>query len=230
MIFPVGNGTRQDFEDKWYVANSFGHPETYGFHEGADINLKTGGDTDLGQELKAIANGKLLYYHYSSHPTTNFGRHLVYRIEGAWGTRWIHYAHCLDTGFLNSVQDVTEGQVIAKLGKSGTGYAHLHMAIYKVDPATAGGIDNIANTATELNQYWEDPITFLNTWTATAPVPVPPPVTDQSKYDFGDGFGIMELQAARSTMQAQKTLIGGQKQKLVDGATALRNLANGFES
>jgi len=229
MRYPVSaTGSLESFQKDWYIAQGFGNPTTYGFHEGVDINLKTGGDTDLGQEIKAIANGKIVYYHFSSHPTTGFGRHLVYRIDGAWGTRWVHCTHLQDIGFLNSVQDVTEGQIIARLGKSGTPYAHLHFAIYKVDPV-AFGIDNIANTTSELNQYWEDPIAFINTW-ITQSAPTPPPVTDQSKYDFGEGFGIMELQAARGIMHDLKREKDNYKQRLVDGATSLRNLANQFES
>lgn len=228
MRYPVGaTGSKQEFEADWYIAQGFGVQTSYGFHEGADINLKTGGDTDLGQEIKAIANGKIVYYHYASHPTTGFGRHLVYRIDGAWGTRWVHCTHLTDQDFKNSVQDVTEGQIIGRLGKSGTPYAHLHFAILKIDPASFG-IDNIANTTSELNQYWEDPIAFINTWMTT---PVQPPVmgTDQTKYDFGTDFGIMELQAARSVMQAQKGEINNLKSKLSSGATTLRELANQLE-
>jgi murein DD-endopeptidase MepM/ murein hydrolase activator NlpD len=229
MRYPVGNtGSKEEFEKDWYIAQGFGVQTSYGFHEGADINLKTGGDTDLGQEIKAIADGRITYYHFSSHPTTGFGRHLVYKINGAWGSRWVHCCHLTDQDFKGSVQDVTKGQIIGRLGKSGTPYAHLHFAIFKVDPV-AFGIDNIANTTNELNQYWEDPIAFINTW-MTQPVSTPSIVTDQSKYDFGNGFGIMELQAARSIMQAQKSEIENKKQKLVDGATFLQELANRFES
>jgi murein DD-endopeptidase MepM/ murein hydrolase activator NlpD len=168
MIYPVNN-----FSD-WYDAQPYGNVTTYGFHEGADLNLKTGGNTDLGQELKSIAKGKIVYYHYSSHPTVNFGRHLVVKIEGPWGTRWVHYAHCQSEGFLNASQDVTEGQVIARLGNSGTAYAHCHFAVFKVDPATIGGIDVIARTREQLESWWEDPIAFINTWSQiSAPQPIP---------------------------------------------------------
>lgn len=201
MIYPVGDGTKQTFENLWYVAQGFGNPvPAYGYHEGADINLKTGGDTDLGQELKSIAAGRITNYHYGSHPSTGFGRHIIYRIEGAWGTRWVHYAHCQDVGFLNSAQDVVEGQVIARLGKSGTPYAHLHMSIFKVDPATFG-IDNVANTTTELNQYWEDPIAFLNTWTQAPPALV---ITDQTRIPQIDN---KEVQQIRSELEAKTNRI-----------------------
>lgn len=164
MRYPVGSGTKQDFEANWKIDTGFGAPTNYGFHEGVDINLKTGGDTDLGQNLMGIAPGKVVYYHYNSHPTVNFGRHLVYKITGPWGNRWVHYAHCLDQGFTNTVADVAEGQVIARLGKSGNAaLAHLHMAIFKVDPIGVG-IDNIASTQQELNDVYEDPIKFITQW------------------------------------------------------------------
>lgn len=230
MRFPVtATGSKADFEKDWYIAQAFGNPTSYGFHEGADINLKTGGDTDLGQEIKAIANGKIVYYHYSSHPTTGFGRHLVYRIDGAWGTRWVHCCHLSENDFLSGSQDITEGQIIGRLGKSGTPYAHLHFAIFKVDPVSFG-IDNIANTTNELNQYWEDPIAFINTWMATVPVPTPSPVTDQSKYDFGEGFGILELQQARGIMHDLRNEKNHYKSLLSEGANSLRDLANRFEN
>lgn len=148
--------------NQWYIAQGFGNPTSYGFHEGIDLNLQTGGDTDLNQPLLSIDNGKVVYYHYGTHPTTNFGRHLVVRIEGAYGVRWVHYAHCTDQDFLNSVQDVRAGQMVARLGKSGTTAAHCHFSIFKVDPATLpSGIDSIAKTQQQLNDWWEDPKIFL---------------------------------------------------------------------
>lgn len=212
MIYPVNN-----FKQDWYIATGFGiqRPGDNYFHEAADINLNTGGDTDLGQELKAIANGRIVYYHNFSHSNTipSFGRHLVIKIDGAWGTRWVHYAHMSDQDFHGAVQDVTEGQLIGRVGKSGTTVAHVHFAVFKKDPATVGGIDNIANTLVECNDIWEDPIKFIETWMQTQQ-PTPSPVTDQSKYDFGDGFGSIELQQARSIMQDQKNLINGQNSKI----------------
>jgi len=46
-------------------------------------------------------------------------------------------------------------------------------------------------------------------------VNITPPVTDQSKYDFGEGFGVQELQAARSIMQDQKRNITDLNSKIV---------------
>jgi murein DD-endopeptidase MepM/ murein hydrolase activator NlpD len=218
MRYPVGNtGSKEEYERDWYNAQTFGNETRYGYHEGVDINLKTGGDTDLGKELKAIASGEIVYYHYSSHPTSGFGRHLVIKIDGAWGTRWAHYAHCDTLDFINKAQLVSEGQIIARLGKSGTSYAHLHFSLYKVDPATLGGIDKYAKTQEDLNKYWEDPIAFINKW-INAPTepqhPTAPLCSDQSKYDFGLPWGIMEMQATKSVLNAQKDEIGKLNNKI----------------
>jgi len=206
--FPVGStGTKEEFERDWYDAQPFGRQTSYGYHEGADINKRTGGDTDINQELKAIAPGRLVYYHYLTHPTSGFGRHLVYKINGPWGSRWVMYSHMSELDFLKGEQDVNEGQIVGRIGKSGTTVAHLHWSIYKEDPV-GFGIDNIANNLDELNRLWEDPVQFVNTWlVAPVPVPVPSPVTDQSLYNFGPAFGILELQAARSILNDQKNQI-----------------------
>jgi len=204
MRYPVtAGGSKQEFEAKWYIAQGFGNPTSYGFHEGVDINLKTGGDSDLGQELKAIANGKLVYYHFHSHPSSGFGRHNVLKIDGPWGTRWAHYAHNQEQDFIKTVKDVNEGQIIARLGKSGTPYAHLHFSIFKVDPVSIGGIDKIAKNSTDLHNWWEDPIAFMDTWMAATPPTSPPEVNDQTKYDFGSPWGTLELQQARSILNDQ---------------------------
>ena len=177
MRFSPVSTSKESYQNEWKIDQGFGAVTTYGRHEGVDLNLKTGGDTDLGQPLYAIAPGQIVYYHYGSHPTSGFGRHIVYRIEGPWGVRWVMYSHCDTDGFLNSVQNVTEGQVIARLGKSGNSpTAHLHLSIWKVDPSTNGGIDSIAHNDSELNAKWEDPLLFIEKWSQ----PVQPPITDQT--------------------------------------------------
>ena len=204
MIYPTNN-----FKQDWYSAQKFGNPTTYGFHEGEDLSLKTGGDSDLGQELKSIAKGRIVYYHYSSHPTYVLGRHLAVKIDGAWGTRWVHYSHCDANGFLGSVQDVSEGQVIARVGKSGTPYAHCHFSIFKVDPATIGGIDVFAKTQEQLNNWWEDPMAFMDKW--MAPSPEPCVITDQTKIPSIDN---MEVQQIRSLLGDRLNTINNQQAQI----------------
>jgi hypothetical protein len=162
MRYPVGQlGTKDEFDKFWYDAQGFGVKTDYGYHEGCDFNLKTGGDSDLGQLLYAVGDGKIVYYHDNSHPTTGFGKHMVLYCQTPLGDRWYHYAHCKE--ITATVKEVKRGDVIGKLGKTGTQYAHLHFAVFKVDPKTLrSGIDTIAKTITELNSWWEDPFVTLN--------------------------------------------------------------------
>lgn len=169
MKYPVGNGSREDFEKQFYVALGFGEKQPYGFHEGADINLKTGGDSDLGVAINAIADWELKYYHIKSHIESGFGTHLVYEVISPWGKRWIHIAHCQ-----NPIDPVKKskgiaGEKIAEIDKTGRPRlvlpAHLHLSVFKVDPtALPGTIDAIAKTEKQLNDWWEDPITFFHKW------------------------------------------------------------------
>ncbi len=161
MRLPVGKtGTKEEFDKEWYSAQGFGVKTDYGFHEAEDINLKSGGDTDLGQPLYAVANGRIVYYHENSHPTSGFGKHMVLEVNTPFGTRWYHYVHC--DQITAQKKDVQEGEIIGRLGKTGTTYAHLHFACFKVDPATLrSGIDTIAKTQEELNKWWENPFLTL---------------------------------------------------------------------
>lgn len=133
----------------------FGDPTSYGFHDGKDINDNRAGDSDLGKSLYAIADGKITGIHqHTTKPT--FGKHFFLEINGSYGIRYVHYAHCQDL-FIIEGQEVKEGNRIATVGKSGTDYAHCHFAIKK----KANGMDTIAKTKAELDDAWEDPIKFI---------------------------------------------------------------------
>jgi len=143
--------------EKWYVAGGFGDKRTTYIHEAVDLNLKTGGDTDLGQPLFAIADGEVTSVHnHTSSPT--FGKHVHIQHDGAWGRVYSHYAHCSEI-LVKPGDKVREEQIIAKVGKSGTTYAHCHFAIKK-EPT---GIDGIAKTQEDLKK-WVDPIQFILEW------------------------------------------------------------------
>lgn len=170
MRYPFGkSGTRGEVEKNWYVAQGFGEKTNYGYHEGADWNLKTGGDTDLGEPLYAIADWEIAYYHLKSHLESGFGEHFVYQVESPWGVRWVHYCHNQNSIDPQKKNSGKKGDKIAEIGKSGrprnTLPAHLHLAIFKVDPSILpNGIDTIAKSKTQLNDWWEDPVAFLNKW------------------------------------------------------------------
>ena len=152
MIYPV-----QNFKTEWNGTAGYGFnaKTSYGFHDGVDLNDNQGGNSDLGKPLYAISAGIISTIHKH---TTGFGNHFLLRIEGKWGTRWIHYAHCKDI-FVVDGQFVPEGFKIATVGNSGTTYAHCHFACIK----KLTNSDNVANTQAELNDLWEDPIKFIET-------------------------------------------------------------------
>ena len=177
MRLPIGETrTWEEFERDWYLAQFFNIPV---MHEGVDFNLKTGGNSDLGQPLRAVANGKIVYYHYGTHPGSGFGRHFVLRFETSIGPRWAHYAHCDAADFPRAVRDVAEGELIGRLGNTGnSSAAHLHFAIWKVDPTFFGGIDRVARNTGELAALWEDPLSFLRSWMRSPGAPV---ITDETR-------------------------------------------------
>lgn len=169
MIYPVGDGTRDDFEKRFFIALGFGEKQPYGFHEGSDINLKTGGDSDLGVAINAISAWELKYYHLKSHVESGFGTHLVYEVESPWGKRWIHVAHTQNPIDPSKKSTGAVGDKLAEIDKTGRPRfilpSHLHLSVFKVDPNTIpGGIDAIAKTTKQLNDWWEDPILFFHKW------------------------------------------------------------------
>src|SRR3990167_3474602 len=109
-----------------------------GVHVGTDYNGPGGGNTDLGFDIFSVANGiveKLIRWDGKS---VGYGNHLFIRhqlspyLEQKYGAKVIyaHYAH-LEAFRCFEGQEVSKGQVIAKLGNTGTQYAHLHLEIRK---------------------------------------------------------------------------------------------------
>lgn len=179
MRYPVGRSGNA-LDPLWYNAQPFGNPTDYGFHEGDDFNLRTGGDSDLGQPLYAVANGKIVYYHNASHPASGFGRHMVLECETSRGKRWYMYSHCQE--ITAEAKEVKEGDIIGKLGKSGTPLAHLHFSVIKANPSTLPqGIDTIAKTSKQLNDWWEK----FEILGSGVPQPMPENLEERLKKDFG---------------------------------------------
>ena len=168
--YPIGRtGTKEEVEKEWYLASNFGDDRVTYIHEAVDWNLKTGGDSDLGQPIYAVADWKLKYYHLNSHNESGFGKHLVYECNTPWGIRYFHIAHTQNPLDPEKQSEGKEGDKLAEVGKTGrpnnTLPAHLHFAVFKVDPSTLiNTIDSIAKTKTQLNNWWEDPIEFFKKW------------------------------------------------------------------
>ena len=209
MRYPVSN-----FKEEWNTTAGygFGAKTPYGFHEGVDLNKNGGGDIELGADIFAIQNGELQYWHSAKHPNTGFGYHSVYKITGSYGTRWIHQTHCL-FDITQAPKAVTENEVIAHVGKSGTTYAHIHFAVFKVDPATLrDGIDTIAKTEKELNDWWEDPIKFIE---ANMAQPTPPSDTQKiidelrTARDKNWGLYLAQIEKTKAVQDKYDKLVKG---------------------
>jgi hypothetical protein len=193
MRYPVNN-----FKTEWNetAGNGFGAKTAYGFHEGVDLNDNGGGNSDLGKEIFAIQNGELVYWHGGKHPTTGFGYHSVYKITGSYGTRWVHQAHCMPD-ITPAIKAVSENERIARVGNSGTTYAHIHFSIFKVDPATLpNGIDTIAKTQQQLNDWWENPIVFIEKQ-MTSPVVDLQKELDKVREERDNNHRMLEAERAR---------------------------------
>lgn len=144
--YPVGKPNAKGY----YNAQGFG----INYHLGDDWNAVTGGNTDLGDPIYAIAAGQV-----------NFAED----IGGGWGKviRLLHqipngeqyeslYAHC--DSILVKVGDwVMRGTQIATIGNAdGQYYAHLHLEIRDSIGMTIGG-----GYAKDTSGYL-DPTHFLN--------------------------------------------------------------------
>lgn len=162
------------FREDWYNAKPFGTQDIWGFHEGADLNLRTGGDSDEGQPLKSISGPWVCtnVKSFSTIPlppgaTPNWGQKVEYKIDGPWGTRWVQMSHCKRIAVKPGDRGDNEGDFIAELGKTGVTSAHVHFAI----ALNQNVFDKIAKTQAELNANWEDPIKFIEKWLVTTPAP-----------------------------------------------------------
>lgn len=198
MRYPVDN-----FKTEWNGTAGYGYGDStsYGFHDGVDINDNKGGNSDLGKPLYAISKGKVVGIHNHT-GGGNFGNHIFIQIDGEWGTRYVHYAHCLEI-LVQPGQEVSEGQLIAKVGNSGTVYAHCHFAIKK----KTSGMDDIPNNKAELDDIWEDPIAFIeNNFSSSANQAqnLAQEITDQTKIPQIDN---KEVQAIRSQLMDQAKTI-----------------------
>jgi murein DD-endopeptidase MepM/ murein hydrolase activator NlpD len=132
VVYPVSDVSR------WYIAAGYmayfpNYPKDQAgriqYHTGLDYNLKTGGNTDLGEEVFAIADGIVGDMGASVLP--GFGN--IIMLEHPQFKIWSRYAHLqkFAKGITkNSV--IRAGQLIGYVGKSGTQIAHLHFDILEI--------------------------------------------------------------------------------------------------
>jgi murein DD-endopeptidase MepM/ murein hydrolase activator NlpD len=138
--FPVGNSDGQGiYTDKatgkqhngWYVATRFAEEYSLGIHPGEDWNGAGGGDTDLGQDVYAVANGRVIF---ATHCGRLWGNviiieHTFYENHEKRKIRSL-YAHLLEIK-VQKGQDVGRRQLIATIGQDPEKLfkAHLHLEL-----------------------------------------------------------------------------------------------------
>jgi murein DD-endopeptidase MepM/ murein hydrolase activator NlpD len=131
-----GHGSYQDGAtgtkyDGWYIATQFNEDYSLGIHTGEDWNGSGGGNTDLGQDVHAVANGRVTF-------AQNCGRlwgnviTIEHRYYENFETRKIVslYAHLKELK-VNAGEKVKRRQVIATIGQDPdkTFMAHLHLEL-----------------------------------------------------------------------------------------------------
>ncbi|HKQ73780.1 MAG TPA: peptidoglycan DD-metalloendopeptidase family protein [Blastocatellia bacterium] len=133
---PDGKGSYTDkatgkTHDGWYVATRFTEKYSLGIHTGEDWNGSGGGDTDLGQDVYAVANGRVVF-------AENCGRlwgnvviieHVFYENHERRNIRSL-YAH-LQMIKVRRGEEVKKRQPIATIGQDPdkTFNAHLHLEL-----------------------------------------------------------------------------------------------------
>ncbi len=100
------------------------------WHPGEDWNGKGGGDTDLGDPIYAVSNGKVIEFgHYSVWGNVVLLEHALPDNSRIWS----QYAHLQKIMVAQVGQNVTRGQQIGAMGKGDNNryIAHLHFEIRK---------------------------------------------------------------------------------------------------
>jgi murein DD-endopeptidase MepM/ murein hydrolase activator NlpD len=159
--------------DGWYVATRFDEHYSLGIHPGEDWNGTGGGDTDLGQDVHAIANGRVAF---AKHCGPLWGNvvmidHVFYENHERREIRSA-YVHLLD--FSVKAGDVVHRRdVIAHVGTDPEHRysAHLHLELRRDKTLSATyWPSNDHRDDAWVKAHYEDPRTFIR---AHRKLPVP---------------------------------------------------------
>jgi hypothetical protein len=146
--YPIGDGTFKSpckDGDGYFVARRFlttfqceGHSDNIDSHLGEDWNGESGGNTDLGEKIMAVANGTVVY---SDIPGPCWGPVVILRHRSPQGKSfqlpdgkrvreiWSLYAHFQEIS-VQAGDSVAKGSPLGKMGANCCScYAHLHFEI-----------------------------------------------------------------------------------------------------
>lgn len=147
MIFPINYNPQRIGYDYLEKVNS------YTIHPGVDFNAGERPWDDLGMDVKAIANGKVVYSQYA----IGWG-HLIVLYHSAYG-RWSRYAHLKDRK-VSIGMTVEEGQIIGHLGNTGNSSGpHLHCDLPKKEIRWTSYTR--FKSMNWVREHYEDPIKWI---------------------------------------------------------------------
>lgn len=163
--YPIGNRgayTEANDGDGWYVAQEFGewNSSFSKYHLGEDWNAESGGNTDCGLPVYAVANGTIVYANIAS----GWGRVLIVRHTLPDGSQVESlYGHL--GSFAKTSGDVARGDQIGTIGdgsEGGTTYpCHLHLEI-RTTVCPNWGQPGPGYSTTAKPAGWTDPSDYID--------------------------------------------------------------------
>ncbi len=174
---------------------------TSGRHTGDDYNGAGGGNSDLGMEIRSIANGIVRWT--GNRNNLGFGNVTIIEYplsptlaaELGCSSLFGRYMH-QNTIEVGVGQEVSIGQRIGSVGNSGTQYAHLHLDLYK-NTIDGGGIHLRYDKDTQLSSYLS-PYNYIQSHLNAVDVAGPAPSLKPFQREVGNASGVNE-RAAPST-------------------------------
>lgn len=138
------------------IDEGFGGLRSYGYHSGLDLNGPSGGNTDCNTTLKPLCAGQ---HTFSSLSDRGYGNIFVYEIVGPWGKYYVRYCHL---NAFNPLNCFSKDAIVGYMGSTGNSTAcHLHLDIFIKQPPHWRFS---ATTKEQLDEYFTDPITFMETY------------------------------------------------------------------
>ncbi len=169
--YPIGNKgryTEANDGDGWYVATEFNEIGANGkYHLGEDWNAETGGSTDLGSPVYAIAKGTIIFAGEATH--SGWGKVIIVRHLLADGSQVESLYGHVQT-ILRSSGNVSRGEQIATLGDGDgiyLGAAHLHLEL-RTSNCPDWGSEGVGYSSSPSPIGWTDPSNFIDSHRPTS--------------------------------------------------------------
>lgn len=156
FAFPVGEKEyvteRNDWRDKWYNAQDFGENR----HLGEDWNKTSGGDTDCGEPVFAVSDGRIVF---AKDAGTGWGNVIIIEHIAADGTKIQSLYGHLETIIRNGGA-VRKRESIGTIGGANGRYpCHLH---FEIRWAECPFWNQTGNGYADEKHGWIDPSEFID--------------------------------------------------------------------